>query len=242
MIVGQHRDEADPTNELSGIVPPGVAMLVPARVLSDGPLIGPWDVERVAAAIDWAIEARCNVISISLGYPLPDLAPTDAIERAFRAGVIVCAAAGQMYPSMVWPATTALSGWSICCGGSTVERTPYEDSAWLDFSGGYVTIAAPARSITKASWVHRDCSTHEAMYWRSSGTSYSAPYVAGIAALWLARHSKAVAALPRDEVVPAFRRALAVTASPWSDELVRDDPRFGPGIINPRAVIEFSPS
>ena len=108
MIIGELTTNPAASGGISGLVPPGVAVLIPARVLSDGPVIGPFDVERVVAAIDWAVtEAHCQVISISIGYPIRDQRFEAAVQRAFAAGVIVCAAAGQIAPTIIWPAATA---------------------------------------------------------------------------------------------------------------------------------------
>ena len=242
LIVGELTDDPVAAGGVAGLVPPGVAVLVPARVLSDGPVIGPFDVERVAAAIDWAVdEADCQVISVSIGYPIRDQRFEAAVQRAFGAGVIVCAAAGQVAPMVVWPAATAIDGWSVCCGGSTAARTPFPDSAWWSFPGGYVTIAAPSAGMPKASWLNRDCSSASPSAWLSGGTSYAAPFVASIAALWLARHRGAISGMPRDQIVPRFRAILDHTAIPWADEKIRSNPRYGPGIIDPRAVIESAP-
>jgi hypothetical protein len=242
MIIGELTDNPAAAGGVCGLVPPGVAVLIPARVLSDGPVIGPFDVERVVAAIDWAVaEARCHVISISIGYPIRDQRFEAAVRRAFEAGVIVCAAAGQIAPTIIWPAATAIGGWSVCCGGSTAARTPFPDSAWWSFPAGYVTIAAPSAGMPKASWVNRDCSSATPSAWLSGGTSYAAPFVAGIAALWLARHWGVINGLAREAIVPRFRAILANTAVPWADQNVRSDPRYGPGIIDPRAVIESAP-
>jgi subtilisin family serine protease len=242
MIIGELTNNPVAAGGVSGLVPPGVAVLIPARVLSDGPVIGPFDVERVVAAIDWAVgEAHCQVISISIGYPIRDQRFEAAVQRAFAAGVIVCAAAGQIAPTIIWPAATAIGGWSVCCGGSTAARTPFPDSAWWAFPANYVTIAAPSAGMPKASWLNRDCSSATPSAWLSGGTSYAAPFVAGIAALWLARHWGAVSGLVPEAIVPRFRAILARTAIPWADAKIRSNPRYGPGIIDPRSVIESAP-
>jgi hypothetical protein len=142
---------------------------------------------------------------------------------------------------MIWPAATAVHGLSICCGGSTIGLTPFPDSVWGNFPAGYVTISAPSAGMPKASWLNRDCSSARPMAWLSGGTSYAAPFMAGIAALWLARQRAAVSRLAPADIVPAFRRILLSTAIPWPDERHRSNPRFGPGIIDPRTVIETAP-
>lgn len=244
LITGGPSSDPAFNGEVAGIIPPDLADLIPIRAVAVRPLIEPWDERRVANAINWAVrQGRCSVISISIGDPLWSQAIEDAIWRAAEAGVIVCAAAGQTYPLPIWPALTAMDHKSICCGGSTVERRPFPASGWGSFPDDYVTIAAPAVHMPKATWRDHICSTQEPRLMRSEGTSYAAPFVAGVAALWRTRHWEALADLPPDEIVRIFRQVLQLPSNviPWDSDSGPLAPRYGPGIISPRAVVETAP-
>jgi hypothetical protein len=245
LIVGGASADDRLSGTVAGLVPPGVVDLIPIRVVRERPLIAPWDEDRVAKAIDWAVtRGRCSIISMSIGAPIWSRVVERAVHRAWRAGVIVCAAAGQGWPPPIWPALTALSGWSVCCGGSTVDQLPFGDSGWAIWPDGYVTISAPSEQMPKATWEGHVCLDHDPTLERSGGTSYAAPYVAGIAALWRARHWRALETFPPNEVVPAFRAILSAPEHtvPWARPEYRRDASYGPGIIDPVKVIEAPPA
>jgi len=77
------------------------ATLVPIRCINSV-VIGSG--AAVAAAIDHARLAKCNVITMSLGGPLEGADLRRAIERAVKADMIVLAAAGNCIPTVVYPA------------------------------------------------------------------------------------------------------------------------------------------
>lgn len=129
MIVGGKSVDPGFAKTIAGMVPAGVAELIPIRVVANRPMIEPWDEHRVVKAIDWAVrQGRCSVISISIADPRWTLAIESAVRRAARAGLssVRPPAKGGQLP--IWPAMTALDGWRVCCGGSTVDHHPFPDS------------------------------------------------------------------------------------------------------------------
>jgi subtilisin family serine protease len=72
----------------------------------------------MAKGIEYATDAGCQVISLSMGG-LPTRSWAAAVNRAYEAGVVICAAAGNRFGpspplSTVWPA--ASTAWSPSAG------------------------------------------------------------------------------------------------------------------------------
>ncbi len=156
---------------ISGIVTlvaPG-AKVMPMRVLDSD---GEGNTFVVAQAIDDAVEAGANVISMSFGGPdKPDShVLNDAVKRAEKAGVVVVAAAGnagtetQQYP--------AADDDVVSVGALTTDSTRLAD---FSNSGGWVDVAAPGEHVAGP--------VPGGGYAWWSGTSIATPFVAGQLAL-----------------------------------------------------------
>lgn len=179
-------------------------------------------------------------MTISLGSIATDndkaLVPlTRAVERAYKSGVIVCCASGQLAPGMVWPAIYAMKGWSICCAPSNEDNKPSPQSIWPMFWNGYVTIAAPGEYMPKACWKDDNCSSNEARLEKSEGSSYSTAYTASVAALWWALNHEQLSKMDKRDIVPLFRYTLAKTCNRWNGTYGKN---FGPGILDPNKVLQ----
>lgn len=134
----------------------------------------------IAAAIRWAIDERVHVISMSLGSPDPDPQIGLALEQAVKAGIFVCAAAGNdgRNDSVNYPAR-----WKQphgrkhldCLAVGAIQRdgTPAPYSS----RGPEVDLAAPGSDVTSC-WPGGG-------YAVLSGTSMATPAVAGMLALML---------------------------------------------------------
>ena len=178
---------------------------------------------NVAHAVVAAVNGGAQVISISLGgYPAPIL--EWVITWAVAQNVIVVAAAGNVYPFVVYPAAYPAC---IGVGASTINDGVWSGSA-RDWSlQGLIDIAAPGECVWNPSW-----SGSDAIERRSCGTSFSAAIVAGAAALWLQRHNRntLIAQLAgRSTLQALFREHLRLTArrpANWNTLL------DGPGIVN----------
>jgi subtilisin family serine protease len=148
------------------------AQLLIARVLnSDG--VG--DMLDVARAIRWAVASGARVINISLGSLSYSAAVQLALDEAQAANVVVVSSAGnwgahdpQEYPAI---APTVLAVAALDDQGLAAPFTSY---------GNFVSFAAPGVAI-RSTFINGG-------YAQWSGTSMSAPFLAGGAALLLALH------------------------------------------------------
>lgn len=162
----------------------------------------------IAAGIRWAARQDADIINLSLGGPRAGALMRDAVRFAVRQGSLVVAAAGNsggarpMYPA-AYPEVLAV--------GSTDTSDRLADfsqhGAWLD-------LVAPGVRI--ASTVPGD------RYALGDGTSFSAPLVAGAAALAAGRHPRWSA--------QRLRSALVLSAADAGP--VGPDPFTGYGVID----------
>jgi len=159
---------------VSGIIvteSPGV-QIMPIRVLNSEGVGTYWE---VAAGIKYAVDHGADIISMSLSAPRLTPSLKDALDYAASHGVIVVSAAG----TGAGPNYPAGYSNSLALGvGATDEN---DAIAW--FSGGQVAdtdVYAPGTNIYSAYPYNG--------YALASGTSMSAPVVAGEAALLLSRY------------------------------------------------------
>ena len=192
------------------------ATIIPIRQ-TDGRSSGAAD--DMAAAIDHAIAQDADVINISqdTSRPLsPDSPLGLAVSRAIAADVVVVASAGNdgkdgrvknTYPA-AFPGVLA-----VAASDRNDERAAFSQS------GGFVGVAAPGVDVVSTVPGGGQCV--------DSGTSFSAPYVAGVAALLRAKYPQWKA----EEVVARIQRTAV--RPPGED---RDD-EIGWGVADPvRAV------
>lgn len=211
------------------------------------------------AANDSKNQNKLRVLSISLGG-YPTLAIRRAIINARRQGIIVVASAGNRVPFAVWPAAydgviaVASSSFNLALAKLSTEdfTTSSEDNyssvdvllsnegkiriANHSSRGSRVDVAAPGdlvcvamatRVQTKDGGVTLDYSVYP-----QSGTSYAAPLVAGLAAMWLSYHGwdtlmakyRVPARIPL--VFDKLLRDTCYTPSEW------DSANWGNGIVN----------
>src|SRR5262245_7916617 len=153
------------------LVAPG-ARILPLRVLDDD---GHGDALSIARAIDYAVTRGARVINLSLGLLNEDRTIEDALARASARGAVIVASAGN------WGAEEPEEYPANFDEAAAVAATRADDwpTTFTSF-GGFVALSAPGEGIRSAFW-----NGHTAVW---SGTSMSAPFVAGAAALLLALH------------------------------------------------------
>lgn len=134
----------------------------------------------LADAIDYAVKAEADVINISQDTAEPlrhDSSLKLAVDRALKAQTVVVASAGndglggnvkETYPAS-YPGVLA-----VASSDRNNERAPFSQS------GDFVDVAAPGVDMVSTVPGGGHCA--------DNGTSFSAPYVAGVAALLRAKH------------------------------------------------------
>jgi serine protease len=202
VIISPRRAAAGtPPNFVSGVAPN--ARLIPFRV-SDSVVV--LNTLNLAHAIERATDAGAHVISISMGG-IGSERLHDAVVYAKNRGVIVCAAAGNCVSFVVFPAAYDEV---VAVAACDAERGIWKGSC----RGGAVDITAPGDRVWHAMANANDALSNVG---QGSGTSYAVATVAGIAALWLAKHGrdKIIQACGGKEKLPStFMQLLRATATP----------------------------
>jgi subtilisin len=165
----------------------------------------------ILAGIDWAVQNKCAVVSMSLGAATrPGQAFSQVFERVARRaqerGTLIVAAAGNdsQRPSIVNPVSHPANCPSILAVAAMDAQGAIArfSNRGINPDGGQIDIAGPGVDV-HSSW------PLPTRYRRISGTSMATPHVAGIAALYAeADPSARGAALWRQVTGGARRLAL----------------------------------
>ncbi|WP_258016249.1 type VII secretion-associated serine protease mycosin [Streptomyces sp. AJS327] len=174
----------------------------------------------LAASINYAVDAGAHVINISQDTQRPVRGHSvlkAAVDRALRKNRVVVASAGndglggtvkKTYPAS-YPGVLA-----VASSDRNNERAPFSQS------GDFVDVAAPGVDMVSTVPGGGHC--------QDNGTSFSAPYVAGVAALLRAEHPRWTARQIAAQIAQTAERSV-----PGRDRLV------GWGVTDPvRAVTE----
>ncbi len=153
------------------------ATLMPLKVLGAQ---GGGSADRIAAAVDFAVDEGADVLNLSLGGPHSAVLHK-AVEEAVKRGVIVVAAAGNTGREGVGCPAHAQGVLGVAALGPNTERAPY--STW----GAGVEIAAPGGDTrVEGGGIVQDMWQPGGHAYRGlQGTSMASPHVAGAAAVLL---------------------------------------------------------
>ena len=154
--------------------------IMPIKVLDSR---GAADDENIAAGIRWAVDHGANVINLSLGGPGEGTGILQqSVNYATSRNVVVVAAAGNDGDKSVAEATAPHYP-AACAGVIAVGATDAAGNhasfssygSWIDVVAPGAVTEIPARGITTT--------MRGSTYGAGSGTSFSAPLVAGVAFL-----------------------------------------------------------
>ena len=189
------------------------ARILPLRVLDSD---GHGDALSIARAIDYAADHGARVMNLSLGLLSEDHLIGDAINRASARGVLVVSSAGN------WGAEEPEEFPAHFDATSAVAATRADDTPTTFTSfGSFVALCAPGEGIRSAFW------NGNTAVW--SGTSMSAPFVAGGAALLFALH-------PLWTPAQVMAR-LRATAHPLDPSVPEAATNFGSGRLDLAAAV-----
>ena len=118
--------------------------------------------------IEWAVGRGAQIVSMSLGTEEDNTALRRAIRAAYRAGVLLVAAAGNKGTRVLYPAAYP----EVIAVAATDRR---DRRAWFSNTGPEVELAAPGVELLTTGLAGG--------YQTVNGTSFAVPQVAGVAAL-----------------------------------------------------------
>jgi len=162
----------------NGIGMAGVAwnsLIMPVKVM-DGEGNGSYI--QIAAGIRYAADNGARVINISVGGVNPSFILEDACKYAYDKGCVIVAASGNTSSAVLYPA--AYDDYCLAVGA-----TDYRDElAYFSNYGSSIDIVAPGVDVFGAVYNPNEPNKLNTYGW-DSGTSFSAPFVSGGAAVLL---------------------------------------------------------
>lgn len=214
--------------------------LIPWRVDSD-PIHWRWD--NLVRAFARPEARKCHIFSMSLGGLFHSRILESAIQEMTECGAVFLGAAGNCWQAVIYPARFAEV---IAVAACNFNLKPWKHSA----HGPTVDIMGPGETVWRAGTETKDDYT----VGYGSGTSYAVATVAGVCALWLAFHGRAMLMKKYGaaKIMPVFKHLLKKTAHrpkgygppkyvmgqpkpyPWNDQ------EFGAGIVDALALIKES--
>lgn len=214
-VIMSSKDAASPEG-VSGVAPK--ARLIPIRVT---PSVVLFSFGKLSKAIYHAVANNAHVISISLGGPFKSDTLQRALQFAVDQGVVVLAAAGNVWPWVVYPAKLPEV---IAVGACDCERKPWKKTA----RGDEVDLAAPGAGVWRANIDANGVTTVGMGY----GTSFAVATAAGACALWLSFHGrqKLITKYGKSNIAPLFKDLLLREGVDVPSNWKKD--KDGEGVLN----------
>lgn len=210
----------DNTVGVVGVAP--MANIYVVKVLGND---GSGSFDMIIKGIDWAIEKKMDIISMSLGSKYDSPMLHEAVKRAYRKNITIVAAAGNDgdeypdndidYPGK-YPETIAVG-----------SINKYLKRSWFSGDGKELDISAPGEEIT---------STYlENKYAVLSGTSMATPFVTGVLALLISKHRSTEGNKTPIDTPERIREHLCRTADDAGE--IGKDNFYGYGIVSPTKLL-----
>lgn len=223
-------------NNFTGVagVAPGIKIL-PVRIAT-GSMFGGWNTDNrtIARGIEVAVDRGAHVLSNSWGGGAPANLINDAIDYGLGKGRVFVFAAGNDYTSVGYPARLSSSR-PVISVSATNEWDEFKspssrdgENRWGSNFGPEIVVAAPGVHIHTTDI--SGAAGYEPGNYTSTfnGTSSATPFVAGIAAILLARNPD----LTPEQVRDLISRNADDLGDPGFDEF------FGHGRVNAAKALQ----
>jgi membrane-anchored mycosin MYCP len=198
-------------------VAPGVRILPVRCATTDTPNApGALTPEGMALGIRTAVDEGAQVINVSASTTEQNPALADAVDYAAERDVLIVASAANS-ANKGDPVTYPAAYPSVIAVGAVNEAGQHAD---FSQTGPFVSLVAPGVDVL-------GLGPGGPGQWKGSGTSYSAPFVAGVAALVRAYR-------PGLSAAQVKHRLLATATHP---AVALPDPALGWGMVNPLAAV-----
>ncbi len=158
----------------------------------------------VAEAIYYAIDQGADVINMSFGLHASSTAIAGAVAKANEAGIVMVASVGNEATTV----STYPAAYSPVIAVSSMDSL--ETAASYSNGGTYVDICAPGVNVYSSLAGEYEWGT-------ASGTSFSAPLVAGACALLLSSNPDLTPAQVKATICGSARTRLATGTHSWPD-------------------------
>jgi len=168
---------------------------------------------QVLQGIDWAIDNKMDIVSMSFSGKEYSIALAEAMDEAYQKGILLVAAAGNDGGDTVDFPARLHSVMAVGAVDGNNEKAPFSNT------GNEVELVAPGVNIQGLALNHT--------YSTISGTSVSVPYVVGVAALVKGQNP----ALSNQQI----RSILNESATPLGETS-----SYGHGLINASAALDLS--
>jgi subtilisin family serine protease len=187
-----------------------------------------------AAAIVYAVHHGARIINLSVGGDGSSAIERRALRWAARHDVLIVAAAGNAHDQgnpVQYPAALlgGKDGAGLAVGATSMDGT----RAYFSNTGSYLSLAAPGYNVfagesASSDWPHAEVPWESPGYYGwASGTSFSAPEVAGVSALVWGVNPR----LTARQV--AWVLKYSATGNGWN-------PQLGWGTLNAAAAVELA--
>ncbi len=199
------------------------ALIYNAKVLNKN---GGGTTSQILAGINWAVQQDADIISMSFGGMFTELdGPlASAVKEAIQNGVVFVVASGNCKQGCggFYGVTTPGNVKEVITVGAVDDNNVVASFSSGDTFDGYIKpdVVAPGIDITSA-WLNNGQKT-------LSGTSMSAPFVAGMTALLLEKEP----GLTHEQV----KERLESTATDMGD--AGKDERYGSGLVNSPELLQ----
>lgn len=175
--------------------------------------------DAVAHAVNHSVDAKVDIVCMSLGSPRPSSRVHEAIRHATSQGILVVCAAGNDGGAVNYPAA-----FQETIGVGAVDK----NGNVCEFSsrGKEITVAAPGQDIT-STWLADG-------YACLSGTSMAAPFVTGVLSLYVSAAKAEGRKVDHKAALQALSESSRDVGSPGKD------PEYGWGLVDPHKLLNYS--